>query len=118
MIDLNQLTQEQQWGVDFATLEANKPIVTENEQITQSNASLPEADKKPLKELFTPQSYLEHVIKSACDSYYAQLVAHKKKTVEQTFDSLSPEQQAFVIHAMQQYIPIPDVLTTEEQNAS
>ena len=118
MIDLSQLTQEQQWGVEFATLEANKPIVTENEQITASNASLPEADKKPLKELFTPQSYLESVIRSACDSYYAQLVAHKKKTVEQTFDSLSPEQQAFVIHAMQQYIPIPDVLTTEEQNAS
>jgi hypothetical protein len=118
MIDLNQLTQEQRWGVDFATLEANKPIQTENEQINASNASLPEADKKPLKELFTSQSYLETVMRSACDSYYAQLVAHKKKTVEQTFDSLSPEQQAFVIHAMQQYIPIPDVLTTEEQNAS
>jgi len=110
MIDLSQLTQEQRWGVDFATLEANKPIQTENEQITASNASLPEADKKPLKELFTSQSYLESVMRSACDSYYAQLVAHKKKTVEQTFDALTPDQQAFVIHAMQQYIPIPDVL--------
>jgi hypothetical protein len=118
MIDLNQLTQEQRWGVDFATLEANKPIQTENEQITQSNASLLVSEQKPLKELFTAQSYLEHVIKSACDSYYAQRVAHNKKTVEQTFDSLTSDQQAFVIRQMQQYIPIPDVLTTEEQNAS
>jgi hypothetical protein len=110
MIDLTQLTQEQQWGVDFACLEANKPIQTENKQITQSNASLPVSEQKPLKDLFTSQSYLEHVIKSACDSYYSQLVAHKKKSVDQTFDALTPDQQAFVIQAMQQYIPIPDVL--------
>ena len=106
MIDLLQLTQEQRWGVDFATLEANKPIQTENEQITASNASLPEADKKPLKELFTPQSYLEHVIKSACDSYYAQLVDFKKKSALQMFDSLSPEQQAALVAQLH----IPDVL--------
>jgi hypothetical protein len=106
MIDLTQLTQEQQWGVGFACLEANKPIVTENEQITASNASLPEADKKPLKELFTPQSYLEHVIKSACDSYYKQLIDFKKKSALQMFDSLSPEQQAALVAQLQ----IPDVL--------
>ena len=106
MIDLSQLTQEQRWGVDFACLEANKPIVTENEQITASNASLPEADKKPLKELFTSQSYLEHVIKSACDSYYKQLIDHKKKSALQMFDALSPEQQAALVAQLQ----IPDVL--------
>ncbi len=106
MIDLLQLTQEQRWGVDFATLEANKPIQTENEQITQSNASLPEADKKPLKELFTSQSYLETVMRSACDSYYKQLIDFKKKSALQMFDSLSPEQQAALVAQLQ----IPDVL--------
>ena len=106
MIDLTQLTQEQQWGVDFATLEANKPIVTENEQITASNASLPEADKKPLKELFTPQSYIESVIRSACDSYYKQLIDFKKKSSLQMFDSLTPEQQAALVAQLH----IPDVL--------
>ena len=106
MIDLSQLTQEQRWGVDFATLEANKPIVTENEQITASNASLPVGEQKPLKDLFTSQSYLEHVIKSACDSYYAQLVEFKKKSALQMFDALSPEQQAALVAQLQ----IPDVL--------
>lgn len=106
MIDLTQLTQEQRWGVDFATLEANKPIQTENEQITASNASLPEADKKPLKELFTPQSYIESVIRSACDSYYKQLVDFKKKSALQMFDSLTPEQQAALVAQLH----IPDVL--------
>jgi hypothetical protein len=106
MIDLTQLTQEQQWGVGFACLEANKPIVTENEQITASNASLPEADKKPLKELFTAQSYLDSVIRSACDSYYKQLIDFKKKSALQMFDSLSPEQQAALVAQLH----IPDVL--------
>jgi hypothetical protein len=106
MIDLTQLTQEQRWGVDFATLEANKPIQTENEQITASNASLPVSEQKPLKELFTPQSYLEHVIKSACDSYYKQLVDFKKKSALQMFDSLTPEQQAALVAQLH----IPDVL--------
>jgi len=106
MIDLNQLTQEQRWGVDFATLEANKPIQTENEQIKASNASAKQADKKPLKELFTPQSYLESVMRSACDSYYKQLVDFKKKSALQMFDSLSPEQQAALVAQLQ----IPDVL--------
>jgi len=106
MIDLNQLTQEQRWGVDFATLEANKPIQTENEQINASNASAKQADKKPLKELFTPQSYLESVMRSACDSYYKQLVDFKKKSALQMFDSLTPEQQAALVAQLH----IPDVL--------
>jgi Spy/CpxP family protein refolding chaperone len=106
MIDLNQLTQEQRWGVDFATLEANKPIQTENEQINASNASAKQADKEPLKELFTSQSYLESVIRSACDSYYKQLVDFKKKSALQMFDSLTPEQQAALVAQLH----IPDVL--------
>jgi Spy/CpxP family protein refolding chaperone len=106
MIDLNQLTQEQRWGVDFACLEANKPIVTDNEQITQSNASLPVSEQKPLKELFTSQSYLESVMRSACDSYYKQLVDFKKKAALQMFDSLTPEQQAALVAQLH----IPDVL--------
>ena len=106
MIDLTQLTQEQRWGVDFATLEANKPIVTENEQITASNANLPVEDQKPLKDLFTAQTYLEHVMKSACDSYYKQLIDYKKKNALAMFDALSPEQQAALVAQLQ----IPDVL--------
>jgi len=106
MIDLSKLTQEQRWGVDFATLEANKPIVTENEQITASNASLPDADKKPLKQLFTAQTYIESVMRYACDSYYKQLIEFKKKNALAMFDALTPEQQAALVAQLQ----IPDVL--------
>lgn len=104
MIDLTQLTQEQRWGVDFATLEANKPIQSENEQIEKANETADEA--KPLKPLYAPQSYLEHVIRVACDSYYSQLVESKKKLALNLFDSLTPEQQ----QALVQQLQIPDVL--------
>jgi hypothetical protein len=107
MIDLTQLTQEQRWGVEYACMEANKPITTENEQITTSNSNLPEGEEaKPLKELYTPQTYLEYVMKSACDSYYKQLIDYKKKNALAMFDQLTPQQQA----ALVEQLNIPDVL--------
>lgn len=107
MIDLSELSQEQQWGVQYACMEANKPIQQENEQITQANANLPEGESpKELKELFTDQTYLEHVIKSACDSYYKQLLEVKKKNALAMFDALSPAEQA----ALVAQLGIPDVL--------
>jgi len=107
MIDLSQLSQQQLWGVEYATLQANKPIIAENEQITSSNANLPEGESpKPLKELFTDQSYIESVIKSACDSYYRQLVDYKKQNALAMFDQLSPEEQDAIVSQL----GIPDVL--------
>ena len=107
MIDLTQLSQTQAWGLSYACLQANKPIEAENNQIEQTNANLPEGESpKPLKELFTDQSYLESVIKSACDSYYRQLVETKKAMAMQMFDELTPEEQA----ALVAQLGIPDVL--------
>jgi len=107
MIDLSQLSQQQLWGVEYATLQANKPIIAENEQITSSNANLPEGEEaKPLKDLFTSQSYVESVIRSACDSYYKQLLDYKKQNALAMFDALSPEEQA----ALVAQLGIPDVL--------
>lgn len=107
MIDLTQLTQQQQWGVEYACMEANKPIQQENTQIEQANANLPEGESpKPLKDLFTPQTYMEHVIKSACDSYYSQLIEVKKKNALAMFDALSPAEQA----ALVEQLGIPNVL--------
>jgi hypothetical protein len=107
MIDLSQLSQEQQWGLSYACLQANKPLIAENEQITNGNNSLPEGEEhKPLKELFTDQSYIENVIKMACDSYYKQLVEEKKRNALAMFDALSPTEQA----ALVAQLGIPDVL--------
>jgi len=107
MIDLSQLSQQQLWGVEFATLQANKPIIAENEQITSSNANLPEGEEaKPLKDLFTSQSYVESVIRSACDSYYKQLFDYKKQNALAMFDALSQEEQ----DALVAQLGIPDVL--------
>jgi len=97
MIDLSKLTQEQLWGLQFVVLQANAPIQSANE-------SLPEGEEP--KPLFTDASYAEMIFKSACDSYYQQLVEHKKKSALQMFDALTPEQQAALVQQLQ----IPDVL--------
>lgn len=106
MVDLTQLNQEQRWGVDYACLKANEPIVAENERITQENTLLPDNEKKPLKPLLTSQSYIDGVVRSACSSYYKQLIDFKKTNALAMFDALSPEQQAALVAQLN----IPDVL--------
>lgn len=106
MVDLTQLTQEQRWGVDYACLKANELIVAENQRITQENASLPDDQKKPLKPLLTSQLYIDSVVRSACDSYYKQLIDFKKTNALAMFDALTPEQQAALVAQLN----IPDVL--------
>lgn len=107
MVDLNALTQEQQWGVEYACLEANKPKIAENERIAAANASLAEgAEPQALVELFTPATYLESVIRSAASSYYQQLLSVKKQNALAMFDALSPAEQA----ALVAQLGIPDVL--------
>jgi hypothetical protein len=90
MIDLSQLTQEQQWGVQFVCLVANESL---------SEGATP----------FTPLSYLENVINVACNGYYDQLIKHKKTVALAMFDALSAEQQAQLVSQL----GIPDVLPSE-----
>lgn len=68
---------------------------------------MPEGEEaKPLKDLFTPQSYIENVIRMAADSYYKQLVEEKKRNALAMFDALSSQEQA----ALVAQLGIPDVL--------
>ncbi len=96
MIDVTQLTQEQQWGLAFAVQTANAAIETANEPKA-------EEDKQPL---FTSASYAGVVMRSACDSYYQQLITFKKTNALAMFDALSSEEQAAIISQL----GIPDVL--------
>jgi hypothetical protein len=77
MIDLNQLTQEQRWGLQFVVMQEN---------------AFGGRD-----EPWTEESYLKNVICSACDSYYQQLLEHKQKVTIETFYSLSVERQSSIL---------------------
>jgi hypothetical protein len=87
MIDLEKLTQEQQWGLAFSC-----------KKINDAKA---EGEKDA-----TPQEYAEKVLRGACDSYYQQLLQFKTQMALAGFAAMTPEQQT----ALVQQLGIPDVL--------
>jgi hypothetical protein len=97
MVDLTKLSQEQRWGLAYATKLAN-------DATNASNLGEPSGDQRPS---LTEQQYADSVFRAACDSYYASLLDYKKKNALQLFDALSPQQQAALVAQLQ----IPDVLT-------
>ena len=84
MIDLQQLTQEQRWGLAYAALRSN-----------EANGST-----------LSDSEYAEAMFRSACDSYYAQLEMYKERIAVQIVRSMPPEQREQLI----QQIGVPDVL--------
>ncbi len=101
------LTQEQVWGIQYVLqYVANPPIVKENEQIASANEGKPLEEQQPLKELFTEESYIQHVIKMAADDYYKQLLKYKESAALQMFNNLSEEEKAALVAQLQ----IPDVV--------
>lgn len=82
-----ELSQEQTWGLQYATQE--------------HNARLAEGDT-PL----TVEQFTETVVKQIADNHYRQLIAYKEQLALNMFHSLSPEQQAALVAQFQ----IPDVI--------
>jgi len=93
MIDLTKLTQEQRWGLAYANKLANEATASSGDQ------------ENPVPAL-TDGQYAEKVFRAACDSYYANLIAFKKKLAMEVVDSLSPAQQ----DALLAQLNVPDVL--------
>lgn len=84
MIDINGLSQNQLWGLQFSTMRYNE----------DNDASL------------TPAEYAEMLVKSACDSYYSSLIEFKKKKALEIFDSLSAGEQESLL----QQLNVPDIV--------
>jgi hypothetical protein len=107
MIDLSQLSQQQQEGLAFVTMLQNRLIEEENAQIEQANANLPEGEEpKPLKDLLTTEAYMVNVIHNACDSYYRQLSDEKWRIVRQEVEKKPLDVQQQIAEDLQ----IPNVL--------
>ena len=87
MIDLSQLTQEQQWGLAFVT--------------GQRNANKAEGESD-----WTPEQYALHVLSVACDSYFQSLTEYKKQITIEAFNAAPPEKQQQVFTILE----VPDVV--------
>jgi hypothetical protein len=104
IVNLNELTQEQIWGIQYAKQLANNLIVAENERIENYNAT--NDPNLPLLDLLTDQTYIDGVVTKACDSYYNQLVSAKEAMALTLFRQLNPTEQQALLEQLQ----VPDVI--------
>jgi hypothetical protein len=79
MIDTTKFTDEQQWGLAFVT--------------QQHNATNPD-------DQVTPEQYAERILRAACNSYWMELVEHKKALTVEAFNSAPPEKQEQVFQIL------------------
>ena len=88
MIDLDMLTEEQRWGLQFAVKQANEHAMQNDLETTND------------------LEYLTNVIREVCDSYYEQLLSYKEQLTINTFYKLSPQQQGMIL----QQLGVQDIL--------
>ena len=101
-VAVEDLTQNQQYGVAYAVKKANAPLITENENITKENEAItarnagkPEAEQEALKELktlYTHETYLAFVLETAIDSWYDMLYKEREEMFKNAMKNLPEEQ--------------------------
>ena len=89
MVDLQQLTQEQRWGLLYA--------------VQQWNVANPE-------DQLDEQTYINRVVTEACNSYYGELLKVKTEVAVANFQSATPEVQAQVFDLLD----VPDIVEEPE----
>lgn len=104
IVNLNELTQEQLWGIQYATQIANGPIVAENNRI--ENYNVDNDPNLPLLDLLTDQTYIDGIVEKACNSYFQQLISAKEEMALTLFRQLNPTEQQALLEQLQ----VPDVI--------
>lgn len=98
IIDLSQLTQEQQWGAAFGLKQYNDSAEANNAIVEQTGL--------PVVPLLNLQQYADSLVVVALNTKYAELVAYKEQIALQLFRAASPEKQQLIIEQLQ----VPDVV--------
>jgi len=92
MVDLTQLSEEQNWGLEYA--------------VQLQNENLPE------EEQINVQDFINQVVRDIGDNHYRNLIQYKESLALQMFRSLSkPEQEALVAQ-----FQIPDVIKKDKKD--
>lgn len=93
MIDLNQLSQEQLWGLMFVTQQRNL-------QIKAANDMIPEGSDIEPQPYITVKQYLTNVLNDTLNSYYKQCIDAKVKNTIDGFFMQPPEVQQQTIEQL------------------
>ena len=107
VVDVTLLTENQQYGLAYGMQVANEQIQRENTFAEQFNATRPvNADPRPIKDLYTVETYAAKLIGDAADQEYNRLLQYKQQVAIQKFYAASPEKQAEAIAILE----VPDVV--------
>lgn len=99
MIDISKLTQEEIWGLEFVVAQRNR-------EIRAANAAIPEGSKQQPTPLYTRASYLEFVLRNACQSWYKECEAFKEKMATSAARQLPTE----TLESLFQQFGVPDAI--------
>lgn len=111
-VDLSELTQVEQWALEYAVQEANKIRTKENEYWEQVNPSLPENEQQPIKPLFTVQSWIDDQANQLLASHVDNMMAAKKQHLIAAAEQLPPE----VIAQLEAQFGIPPLIEGYSQD--
>jgi hypothetical protein len=107
---LDQLTQEQIWGMEYLRKIHNEQAESSNATLEQRNRFVPR--DQPLEEpkpLLTPEEFALRKLSESADMGYQQLLAAKEQEALRLFREKSPAKQA----ALLAQLNVPDVLPHE-----
>lgn len=104
---LENLTQEQRWGLEYLVQDANQAIVLANAEIEAFNASRTDGvAERPLMAALTVESFVRGKIESLANDGYEKLLKVKEAQALELFRSKTLQEQAAIIQTLQ----VPNVL--------
>ncbi len=107
LVNIDQLSQEQTWGLQFELQQVNQQIAQENLQAQAYNltrqVSQPEREIKPEVML---KEYVNKVLTDRANQAYQNLVAHKQRIAIELFNAAPLEKQAEALSIL----GVPDIV--------
>lgn len=98
IVNLDQLTSEQLYGIKFDLQQINAMIAQENASIEQYNANRPESEpEKPLRPLFTLQEQADRTASERFMQSYNQLLSYKQNMAINMFNAADAQTQEEVL---------------------
>ncbi len=107
LVDVTELTANEQYGIAFLMQRENQNITSQNAYAAQYNSTRPvNAPEMEIKPLYTLQAFAEKVLREQAQAAYVQLENYKWDMAKPLFNSAEPEVREQVLTLLN----VPDVI--------